>query len=57
MCENKDFDSVSKESDEISNGSKESSDDDHLTGRQVIKSHCEDREGCNIKFTPNLFRY
>lgn len=45
MCENKDFDSVSKESEEISNGSEKSSDDYHLTDRQVVESKCKDREG------------
>lgn len=51
MGHDKDFDSVSKESKEISNGSEKSSDDDHLTDRQVMESKCKDRKGCNIKIT------
>lgn len=56
ICHSKDFDAVSKESYEISNGSEESSDDDHLTDRQVMKSDCEDREGCNMEKAPYSLR-
>lgn len=54
MGENKDFDSFSKESDKLSNGSEESSDDEHLTDRQAVKSQCEDREGCNMEKAPYI---